>query len=194
MDRRDSIEPLRDNVLVRLRLFAETIDGLDLISSPRYKSIATGEMLLFLLHNVDRLAYEKNLSQKVRTTIRDEIVSYLISMDILPPSIALKLLEDGIEPSLDAFGVARSAAAESLLPVFLEEVAEADMDYSSCNQFIAAPFDGKVLANKLGGRIRRQCEPEGNIIWQQLMITTASDIMILPELATRDREALSMLR
>lgn len=188
---KESIETLENNILMRLRLFAETIDKLDLVSS-RYKLIATGEVLLFLLHHVDRLAYEKDLSQKVRTTIRDEIVGNLINKDFLPPRITLKLLEDGIEPSLNAFGVLRSVAAESLLPVFLEEVAKADLDYSSCNEFIAAnPLDEKGLVNKLSARIRRHCDPEGNIFSQFFMVTAVSDIMIMPELVTRDRKALS---
>jgi len=65
-------------------------------------------MLLFLLHHVDRLAHEKDIPQNVRITIRDELVHNLIDKEILPYKIVLKLVEDGIKPSLDAFGVPHS--------------------------------------------------------------------------------------
>ena len=198
MDKGGNLEILAYNIVARLYLFGKTIDEIEAQLtpiSPRCKLIATGEMLLFLLHHIDRLAYQKDTPSEMRTTMRTEIVANLIEKEIFHPKVTLKLMEDGIKPSLDAFGTSRSTAVKVLLPSFLKEVAEADTDYSSCTEFIGkSPHDEDGLINKLSGRILHRWEPEGNILWRFFIITSASDILLESELAKQDNEALNMLR
>ena len=202
MEMTEVIKTLEDNIVTRLHLFTKTIDNAptkamsNLISlSPQCKTIAFGEMLLFLLHYVDRLAYETDVPQKTRLTLRNESVQNLINKEILPPKITGRLIDDGIEPSLNSFGASPSAAAEALLPLFLGEIAEADKYYSQCTTFIGENlYDENGLVNKLANRILNQCEPEDNLLSRFFIITTVSDVLLQPELAKQDRKALNILR
>jgi len=194
-----AIQILTDNVLARAWSFGRSIrdaarDDRPWYLSPQSQIIAIGEMLLFLLHHVDRLAFEKHVSETMREIVRNEIICNLIDREIIPYELALKLMEKGATPSLEALGVPRSAAVQSLLSLFLKNAADADADYGSCTELVAAnPMNESGLLNKFTNRVRSRCGQDMSIVWLPLMLTAAGDAIVEPESAKRDVEALSML-
>lgn len=116
-----------------------------------WEDIVDTEGLFYLIHRVDRLAYELDLPPNVRRTTREEIAQDLLDEGILSYDNVDNLIQD------------------------LNQV---DKDYSSCTKLIGANlFDKQGLLNTLASRILHKLEQDHNPILRVLIIGTASDVL-----------------
>ncbi|MFC1910135.1 hypothetical protein ACFLXC_02430 [Chloroflexota bacterium] len=195
MVNREAVKVLENNLAKRLKLFSKAIDDLSLAAGLsrmplRHKVFAVDEMLLILIHQMDKLAFEKGIAEDVRATAREELVYNLVDRGITPHRIEDKLAERGIDLSADVCKE-DSSTMNAALTLFLKEASEIDAEYGPCTQFAGeTPGDDNGMVNKLATRVLMRWQPEDMVLWRLFIINMAGDVLAHENTVQEDSKAL----
>jgi len=201
LKKKDPIETITKNILCRSRMYVDIVEEaynklLNESLLPQLKFYILFEMIWFQFHHIDRLAFEFGVSEETRINIREFMILNLIDFDILPLSSQCKLIEDGITPSVEAYGItAGDIAYKIFTPKFLKEIETAEEDYKECNAFLAkSPFNQTGFLNKLLLRTLNHFENIPDVDFFSALLKPTSKILLEKKLVKEDKKALGVFK